>query len=78
MVEFRLVLFQSKVGLSCPEGTLESDSIEIGLRPMQVFFDTLVDAVLASLRNECLFVALIDFQKAYDFGPTDALFFEML
>ena len=74
MLECRLVLFQSKVGISCPEqfgfvkNRCTTDACFI--------LDTLIDAVLA--RNECLFVAFIDFQKAYDFVPRDALFFKML
>ena len=38
--------------------------------------DTIVDAAIA--KGECLYVAFIDFEKAYDFVPRDALFFKML
>ena len=38
--------------------------------------DTLIDSSLA--RGENLYVAFIDFQKAYDFVPRDALFYKMI
>ena len=74
VLDRRLVNFQSEVGISCAEQfgfvkdrcTLDACFI----------LDTVIDSTIAS--NKCLYVAFIDFQKAYDFIPREALFFKML
>jgi hypothetical protein len=74
ILEHRLSRFQWECSLICDEqfGFTEG---RMALDGMFVL-DTLIDSVLATGKN--LYVAFIDFQKAYDFVPRDALFYKMI
>ena len=70
----RPVCFQDSVGIACAEqfGFVKDKCTADAC----FILDTLIDTVIS--RNECLYVAFIDFEKAYDFVPREALFFKML
>ena len=74
ILEHRISRFQWECKLVCDEqfGFTEG---RMSLDGMFVL-DTIIDSVLAKGKN--LFVAFIDFQKAYDFIPRDALFYKMI
>lgn len=74
VLEARLSAFQWSCRLVCDE----QFGFTNGRRTLDAAFvlDTLIDEAVA---DGCeLYVAFVDFQKAYDFVPRDALFFKML
>ena len=74
ILEHRLSRFQWECSLVCDEqfGFTEGRMTLDGM----FVLDTLIDSVLA--QGKKLYIAFIDFQKAYDFVPRDALFYKMI